>query len=211
MAPRTQVARPVERLRPIEGPGQRTKRVCSAAVRCIGSISLRGALLALGVVLLGCQAKIGDACNRSIDCSFTGERLCDLSNRVNNAGVPTPSGRGECTIEGCGRGSCPKEAACVKVYGSAFLTVACDPEREDRATEAGPPLDDCGAHEVCLPEGLCADELTARTSCRRKCKRNRDCRDGYHCVRTGSNGLYRAPDLDNPANASETRICVPRT
>jgi hypothetical protein len=185
-------------------------------VRSIGSIlAPAGALLALSAILLGCQAKIGDPCRRSIDCSFTGERICDLSNRVNKAGTPTPNGQGECMIEGCGRGSCPKEASCVKVYGSTFLSVACDPEREDRAIEVDgvvyPPLDDCSAHEVCLPEGLCADELTARTSCRRKCKRNRDCRDGYHCVRTGSNGLYQAPNLDNPADDSETKICVPKT
>lgn len=172
------------------------------------------ALLALAPLVLGCQAKIGDACRRSTDCSFTGERTCDLSNRVNNQGVRTPSGRGECTIEGCGRDSCPKEAACVKVYGSTFLSVACDPEREDRATadENGnplPPRDDCSAQEICLPEGLCADEITARTSCRRKCKKNGDCRDGYQCVRTGWDGVYQAPDLDNPSNVSETRICIP--
>jgi hypothetical protein len=172
------------------------------------------ALVALSPLVLGCQPKIGDPCRRSIDCSWTGERICDLSNRVNDQGIPTPGGRGECIVEGCGRGGCPSEAACVKVYGSTFLSVACDPEREDRATvdengELLPPLDDCSAHEICLPEGLCADELNARTSCRRECKRNRDCRDGYRCVETGWGGVYQAPDLDDPSNDSETKICMP--
>src|SRR5690606_30353355 len=138
------------------------------------------ALLAL-FALPGCQAKIGDECLRSTDCSIRGERICDLSHRVNEQGVVTSRGQGECTIEGCGRGSCPKEAACIKVYGSDFLSIACDPDREDVAVpcdpeaegeaiceargcvpsqEAGvwtcPPRDDCDANEVCLPEGLCA-------------------------------------------------------
>ncbi|MEM9459938.1 MAG: hypothetical protein AAGF11_37530 [Myxococcota bacterium] len=183
------------------------------------------------LALVGCQARIGDECELSTDCSLQGERVCDLSHRVNASGVVTPSGQGECTIDGCGRDSCPDEAACIKVYSSNFLSVACDPEREDLATfcEDGeqtctargcvpsidpsvftcPPRNDCGTNEVCLPEGLCADEITARTSCRRKCSRNRDCRNGYACQLTGTEGIYRAPDLDDPDNPSNVRICMP--
>jgi hypothetical protein len=166
----------------------------------------------------GCRAKIGDACQRSTDCSIRGDRGCDLSHRVNSAGVETPNGNGECTIEGCGADSCPKEAECVKVYGSDFLTVACDPEREDRAVQGEgegcvegvcPPRDDCDPLEVCLPEGLCADEITARTSCRRRCKNDGDCRNGYECIRTGSRGIYPAPDLDRPGEVDDFKICAP--
>jgi hypothetical protein len=191
--------------------------------------SVRLALFAVLAVLAGsgCRAKIGDACRRSTDCSVRGDRTCDLSHRVNDAGIPTPSGRGECTIEGCGHDSCPKEGACVKVYGADFLTIACDPIREDIATwndpdrcdvpeddrpdscVAQPPLDLCEPHEVCLPEGLCADELTARTSCRRKCGEDDDCRNGYECVRTGARGVYRAPDLSKPGQRTEVDICMP--
>lgn len=202
----------------------------------MGSTTPRSFVLAL-LALLGssaCQAKIGEECLRSTDCSIQGERICDLSHRVNERGVITPSGMGECTIEGCGRDSCPKEAACVKTYGSDFLSVACDPEREDLATacdvaELGeaacedrgcvpsiedgtwtcPPRDDCEAREVCLPEGLCADEITARTSCRRKCSSDNDCRNGYECVLTGSQGVYRAPDIDDPNNPANVHICMP--
>ena len=165
------------------------------------------ALTAAIALSSGCQPEIGDACQRSTDCSRTGERVCDLSNRVR--------GRGECILEGCGRGDCPDEAACVKIYGSKFLSVACNPQREDRATfgpdgETLPPEDNCMPNEVCLAEGLCADEVTARTSCRRKCSDNGDCRSGYECTRTGAGGIYRAPNLDNPTNRKETKICTPR-
>lgn len=188
-------------------------------------------LLAL-VALTACQAEIGDACLRSTDCSLRGERICDLSHRVNDVGVPTPSGRGECTIDGCGRGTCPDEAKCIKTYGTNFLTVACDPAREDIATlceedaatcealgcrpstsdpsvYSCPPRNDCDPNEICLREGLCADEITARTSCRRECKRDRDCRTGYECRSTGSGGVYRAPDLNDVTNPSDVKICVP--
>ena len=154
----------------------------------------------------GCRAKIGDACNVSTDCSLLGDRICDLSHRI--------AGRGECTIEGCGRDSCPKEGACVKAYGTDFLSVSCDPEREDKSAVAPegatlPPRDDCLAHEVCLPEGLCADEVSARTSCRRKCSEASDCRGGYECRITGSNGIYHTPDPRDPTNDGQIRICMP--
>ncbi|MBX7080275.1 MAG: hypothetical protein K1X88_13855 [Nannocystaceae bacterium] len=204
------------------------------------TLALGGACV-LAALLGGCKAKIGDACRVSTNCSIRGDRVCDLSHRIDGAGNPTPSGSGECTVESCGFDDCPKEAECVKVYGSDFLTVACDPRREDKATSrpgmcdldtcidedtAGPaqpdcledgdecvyaPLDACAPNEVCLPEGLCADEITARTSCRRRCKQDDDCRTGYECVRTGARGIYAAPDPDHPGKVTEVKICVPKS
>lgn len=178
----------------VYGPG--------ALMRALLAVTL-GAFAALGSA---CRAEIGDSCRRSTDCSIQGERTCDLSNRIN--------GRGECTIEGCGRNSCPDEAACVKTYGTDFLSVACDPEREDKATFAAdgsvlPPLDACLPHEVCLGEGLCADEVSARTTCRRSCKSDRDCRSGYTCRLTGSGGIYQTPAADDPDNNRQVKICQP--
>ncbi len=167
------------------------------------------------LALAGCKKKIGDPCQRSTDCSLAGDRVCDLSHRVNSSGEKSPNGSGECTIESCGASSCPGKSTCVKVYGSDFLTVACDPIREDIATKDGaggvlPPRDDCDPAEVCLPEGLCADEITARTSCRRTCSDDDDCRNGYECVRTGARGVYRAPDPRKPGEIHDAQICVPK-
>lgn len=191
---------------------------------------------ALGVLFAGgCRAQIGDPCDNSLDCSQQGERTCDLSNRVDDAGNPNPAGKGECIIEGCSLGSCPERepTVCVKHYGSRFLSVACDPDLEDIGylcdeVEQGdgtttlecppecdddgtcpPPPNDCEPNEVCLPEGLCADEITARTTCRRECDNDNDCRPGYECTRTGSDGIYLAPDFDNPTANRTARICVP--
>lgn len=170
-------------------------------------------LLGLLGLLAACPVEIGDSCRTSLDCSPTGEWVCDLSVR--------DDGRGECTIEGCLADGCPDEAACIETFATSFLSVPCDPAREDRATcpdgsedcsgaEALPPLDDCLPRETCLPEGLCADPATARTSCRRRCHDDGDCRDDYECRRTGTRGVYRAPDVDDPERESTIRVCMPR-
>ena len=163
--------------------------------------------------LAACTPEIGDACTNSTHCSNLGDRVCDRSFGVGQ--------EGECTIEGCSRGTCPEEAMCVVVYNTRFLSVACDPFREDVAVPADPdectadecpplpPLDDCEPSEICLPEGMCASQLSARTSCRRACKNGDDCRPGYQCARTGEAGIYRAPDPDKPALTGQGRICVP--
>ena len=164
--------------------------------------------LALFALLPACKNKIGDECLRAIDCSPRGERQCDLSNS------PFDNKReGECTIENCSLGACPKEGICVKVYSSKFLSVACDPEAEDLAEDPTNPdhlVDDCDPDEICLPEGLCADEITARTSCRLECKKDSDCRGNYRCTEIGSDGVYVAPDPDDPTKFQTAKICVPR-
>ena len=71
-------------------------------------------------------------------------------------------------------------------------------------------VDNCLPHEVCLPEGLCADEVRARTSCRRMCNKDSNCRDNYECVPTGAGGVYLAPDPDHPTQMLNESICVPR-
>jgi hypothetical protein len=174
--------------------------------------------LALSATLLAglgaCQPKIGDPCERAIDCGINVIRQCDLSFAPQD-----PEEMGECTIEDCVFGVCPEDedSICVKVYGSQFLSVPCDPDREDRgddcvaAANAEPDActDDCDTNEVCLPEGLCADEITARTSCRLMCENDDDCRPAYRCKRTGVDGLYVAPDPSDPTSQPVAKICVP--
>ena len=72
----------------------------------------RLALLALAVVLVGsgCAAEIGDSCSTNIDCSTSGDRICD-----------TAQPDGYCTIEGCSANSCPEEGVCIRFFPAAFL------------------------------------------------------------------------------------------
>lgn len=159
------------------------------------------ALAALAIGALGCQPQVGDPCKRASDCGLTVVRQCDVSN------VPRdPEREGECIVENCSFGVCPNEAVCVKVYASEFLSTACDPQLEDVPDGS----DDCLPNEVCLAEGLCADELRARTSCRRECKSDATCRDNYQCIDTGVGGIYVAPDPENPTAQNDASICVPQ-
>lgn len=189
------------------------------------------ALLALVLPLSACQRRIGAPCKVSTDCSITGSRVCDLSHLVDGSGNLDPTGKGECTIDGCNSTTCPREGSCVQVYSSEFLSVACDPELEDRpqtftdalesrilacnaspaAPASGEPVacDDCDVHEVCLPEGLCADLLSVRSSCRKHCRSDTSCRDGYECRETGANGVYRVATPEFPFGDGTTKICMP--
>ncbi len=171
------------------------------AMTCLAPLAL--ALSAL----FGCQPKVGDPCKRAYDCGLRVVRQCDISNAPRD-----PKGEGECIVENCSYGVCPREAVCVKVYATEFLSVACDPECEDMSSSEceAEVSDQCTPDEVCLPEGLCADEIRARTSCRRKCDRDSDCRDNYKCVETGVDGIYVAPNPDDPTRQYTSRICVPR-
>lgn len=173
----------------------------------------RAAHLALFLLLPSCSSRVGDPCTLSTDCSRTQLRHCDLSVRVD--------GEGECIIDGCEPDDCPRRSTCITTYASEFVSRACDPDREDRAacgvslppgevcTAPLAPLDDCEPNEICLPEGLCADERSGRTSCRKTCTRDRDCRAGYECRWTGSNGVYPTYDHDDPDRDAQVRICMP--
>lgn len=163
------------------------------------------ALLALSFGALGCQPRVGDKCKRAVDCGLNVIRQCDVSNAPRD-----PKNEGECIVENCSYGVCPKEAVCVKVYASEFLSISCDPELEDIPMSGVETRDDCLPNEVCLPEGLCADEIRARTSCRFECNSDKQCRDNYECVSTGVGGLYVAPDPADPITQNTAKICVPR-
>ncbi|MEE9382360.1 MAG: hypothetical protein V3V08_02985 [Nannocystaceae bacterium] len=196
------------------------------------AIMLRQVLLVIALIpLIACGQKIGDACERNPDCSTTEARHCDLSYTVVEKGRK----KGECIIEDCVRGDCPEDedSVCIQVYSTQFLSAACDPEREDTAPICGETgscgsdgfcmgsdiacdpndvdarVDVCAPHEVCLREGLCADQVGARNSCRRGCDDNEDCRQGYRCQQTDFNGIYVAPDPADPTLHKTARICVP--
>lgn len=178
-----------------------------------GRLLLAVALIAQTLALGACQRRIGNACRVSTDCSIRGERICDLSYLVDGDGNVDPKGKGECTIEGCTPGSCPREGACIQVFNAEFLSVACDPDLEDRRPDPSAPdpsiYNRCTDQELCLPEGLCADISSVRVSCRKECRSNTNCRAGYECRETGSNGVYTAWDPTNPSSQPVIKICMP--
>lgn len=76
------------------------------ARRLVNAVRMRRYWPAIAAILasLGCQPKIGDACNLSTDCSIQGDRICDTS---------MPSGY--CTILQCRGNFCPSGSTCVAI------------------------------------------------------------------------------------------------
>jgi len=69
-------------------------------------------LIVLVMLCAGCAPGIGDSCDTSVDCSQTGDRLCDVSQTG-----------GYCTVFNCEPGRCPDDAVCI-LFGKDPSTVA---------------------------------------------------------------------------------------
>ncbi|HKU41033.1 MAG TPA: hypothetical protein VJR89_22880 [Polyangiales bacterium] len=70
------------------------------------SVDIRRSSAPWVLVLLlaaACSPKIGDDCGNALDCSASGMRLCDSTQR-----------NGYCTLDGCEEGTCPEESVCVQ-------------------------------------------------------------------------------------------------
>jgi hypothetical protein len=69
----------------------------------------------LALALAACRPEIGDACETSTDCSPTGDRLCDITQKS-----------GYCTVFNCEPGECPEEAVCVEFGGARSPVAGCE-------------------------------------------------------------------------------------
>lgn len=150
----------------------------------------------VALVLGACAAEIGDSCQENLDCSTRGDRICD-----------TAQFEGYCTVQGCSARSCPDNALCVGFYPIGFLTTPCDPAREDAVDQGIDPTNDCRADEICLSSGLCAQAAQEQRFCMKPCESDGDCRSGYACVQTGSNGAEAVPDPDRHEAVPVRRFC----
>lgn len=59
--------------------------------------------IVVALLLTACAPKFGDSCERSLDCSANGDRVCDLAQ---------PGGY--CTIQNCEPGRCGDDGYCVR-------------------------------------------------------------------------------------------------
>lgn len=115
--------------------------------------------LALLAAATGCGKEIGDACVVSSDCSPSGDRLCDISQK-----------EGYCTIMGCDYSTCPSGAACIRFFTGAFANRTCQDSP-----------DECSLDELCDINKLCVPRSSEIRYCMKTCSSNGDCRDGYEC------------------------------
>jgi hypothetical protein len=97
-------------------------------------------------IALGCQPKIGDECQTSVDCSQAGERLCDI----------TQPG-GYCTVFNCEPGGCPEESVCI-AYGASLSKVAgCTDANGLSRFQRSFCMANCSSNEECRSGYICAD------------------------------------------------------
>lgn len=157
-----------------------------------------GALLAAVCAAGGCMSTIGDSCATNVECSPSGDRICD-----------TAQPDGYCTVQGCGPDTCPEEAVCIAFYPTAFLSVPCDPVTEDAVDPARAATDHCAQDEVCLSAGFCALFSLERRFCMKSCEDDSDCRDEYECRPTGRNGAEVVRDRESPTTTLR-RFCAQR-
>ena len=68
------------------------------------------------------------------------------------------------------------------------------------------PTNDCTADEICLDVGLCAPRSTEVRYCAKTCSSNGDCRDGYVCRPTGTEGSV----LLSSTPCGQTAFCAPQ-
>ena len=146
-------------------------------------------LLLVSLLAPACK-KIGDGCKTNIDCAQDGTRICDLS-------MPG----GYCTEDGCDETSCPSESICVRFYNQKYSS-APGPDGQCRADEL---LVACG--ETPEADLCCVSSASEHRYCAEKCGNDGDCRGGYICRPSETNGSLAL--LEDMAAAKKAKFCAP--
>lgn len=103
-----------------------------------------GALLFLS--LAGCAPAIGDECQTSADCSQSGERLCDVTQRG-----------GYCTVFNCEPGSCPDDSVCIAFAAEESAVPECQDANNLSRFHRSFCLASCGSDDDCRGGYACVD------------------------------------------------------
>ena len=190
------------------------------------------------ILSFGCGDKIGDSCSSNVDCADDGSRICDLSSPGGYCTIEGCAG-GSCPDEAICVAFYPTNFLTISCNPETEDTIcepcdpqagkecnafcdpdspvreceACDPQVDDNCNkhceESLLPTDDCLPSEICLGMGFCARRDTEKRYCMRKCSNSGDCRNGYTCRKTGSDGSVLAPDLGEPYSYEERGFCAP--
>jgi hypothetical protein len=189
------------------------------------TLAVLAAVVALGGA--ACSHAIGDDCKTSADCDPSGTRACDLSQP---GGYCTIAG---CNETSCPSGStCIRyfpqmylskacdptcedlacDAGVAEDGGVADGDAAVNPAADGAVDDGGLVIeDDCEPDEVCVEVsnqphvGLCSKQTYEQRQCAKSCSSNNDCRAGYWCRPSGTDGnLVLAT---NPL--AKTAFCAP--
>lgn len=113
-------------------------------------------LVAAALAASGCSAEIGDECGTNVDCSPSGDRVCD-----------TTAPGGYCTILDCGPDTCPEEAVCVAWGRDLSERTYC--------------MRACGSGDDCRDGYVCFDPADFGY-CMTRCSTDEGCRTRWGCT-----------------------------
>ena len=155
-------------------------------------------LLLVGLLASACGHNVGDSCSTNIDCAQDGSRICDLSQ---------PGGY--CTLDGCDDSSCPSEAVCVRFFDQKFPTGSCSSppgtigecQPDELCVVCGPTVSDLETRSCCVPS------TSERRFCALKCGSNGDCRGGYVCRASATDGSLAL--TSDPNSITTAKFCAP--
>lgn len=109
-------------------------------------MALRSTALLLAILaLVGCAPDIGDSCTSSVNCSASGDRVCDFA-----------SPGGYCTVFGCDENTCLEGAVCIEFRfvpprtASSFCMAECEDDGDCRDDEGYACV---SADEITDPDG----------------------------------------------------------
>jgi hypothetical protein len=159
-------------------------------------------ILLVGLLAPACGHNIGDRCASNVDCAQDGSRICDLSQ---------PGGY--CTLDGCDDSSCPSESVCVRFFDQKYPTTTPCPDPNAAPGTVG----ECQPDELCVvcgpsssqpnPQSCCVPSVSERRYCAFKCGSNGDCRGGYVCRTSATNGSLAL--TSDPNSITTAKFCAP--
>lgn len=190
-------------------------------------------LLAVGLSAAACSKKVGDSCQTAADCNPNGGRICDLSQP---GGYCTILGCDETTCPSeatcvryfpvqfltkpcnpfCEDRRCQSAGDAGVDGGNPNLDgglppcpMTCPQDSTEGPSDCCPqgPTNDCTADEICLDVGLCAPRSSEMRFCALVCGSSGDCRDGYVCRPTGTQGSMAL----SATPGTQTSFCSPAT
>ncbi|HYO96776.1 MAG TPA: hypothetical protein VER33_19825 [Polyangiaceae bacterium] len=111
-----------------------------------GPLFSRWAALVACLSFIACQPQIGDECSTSVDCSASGERLCDI----------TQPG-GYCTVPHCEPGTCPDDSVCIAFGAQVSPAAGCADATGLSRFQRSFCMASCDSSKDCRPGYECSD------------------------------------------------------
>jgi hypothetical protein len=197
-----------------------------------GALALLAACLWASVLFAaGCARQIGDSCSTNVDCSPLGNRYCDLSSPDGYCTIEGCDSASCPDSAVCIRFFSPKITqgpSCLPMQ-TPMSPMDC-PSPTSSCCPAGKKLNMSGSQQCCQigeqclcsdttldgcdpakgsTNFFCASESTEHRWCMHPCSSDSDCRNGYRCLTSGTNGTQAVTQSDGGVRIPVLQFCAP--